>query len=221
MDYLQVDLGLPHCQSRKLCHCCPAGHDPLHTDYRPGAPWRTAGYNLARMKEQPYTQLPIFKIPGVSPFSVAFDSMHVVDLGTTFHCLGNVMFELVMDSGLSRTAGTAALWERCQTIYGALGIRHDHRVNSITFARFGDEKSPYASYPQLHGIKARAARYLVPVMAELAEEKVQTPHGVYRALYVRALAVACDLMDKYLLYMPADDHGKLERAVSQFLCHYA
>ena len=75
----------------RLCKCIR--EDIPWNDFSPKAAWRATQKNGA----QKGLTHPLFKVPGVSAHSTCLGVLHVMDLGFTSHCLGNIIFDLVIN----------------------------------------------------------------------------------------------------------------------------
>ena len=111
LDWLANSLGLEHSSSHHMCVWCgandiePEDHELVErygTDSTPwndlsaGAHWRETIYRSAEHWFMCHGGRdgcsPLLSLPGVSGLNVMCDALHVLDLGFTHHCLGNVLF---------------------------------------------------------------------------------------------------------------------------------
>lgn len=93
MDYLQNELGLPHWRvehPNPLCSDCGCNKEDLNWfNFKPDAPWMTTPSAWVGRH-------PLFSISRISAENVAYDWLHVVDLGVSCHALGNLLFDIIV-----------------------------------------------------------------------------------------------------------------------------
>ena len=91
------------------------------------------------------------------------------------------------------------LWHLVIKIYSDLNISCSNRIGDIVLESFTCPKRPRLEYPCLSGCKARHARYLLPVVVEIAELNVKDHPGPYTAHVMhagKALLTMYSVMDK-------------------------
>ena len=99
------DLGLGDYNAVNICGLCWADTRLIAwNDFRACAAWRLRQHTLQEWRDrflnQPHTH-PALQLSGVSVHSVAYDTMHVVDLnGISAHCLGNLFAGLIRNREL-------------------------------------------------------------------------------------------------------------------------
>ena len=158
------ELRLNHQGSQHPCHLCKCNRDdiPWH-DFSTKAAWRATQKNGA----QKGLEHPLFKLPGVTAHSTCLDVLHVLDLGFTSHCLGNIIFDLVINilPG-SRQQNLKEVWTCIQT--NQREPEHGKQLSHFSLLYFCNPNKLFKSYPQMHHLKAAQCRMLVPVVHQLA-----------------------------------------------------
>ena len=224
MEFFANDMGLKHFGSNEPCFKCACNCDDAPwNDFRPTATWRSRVYTPLQNRGSPPTQHPVMSIPCVVAETFAIDVMHVVDLGIALHLVGNVLFELMYESKWNMDR----IWARVLEIYCDLDIEAGHRITKLAKASFADLSTPHQKYPCLKGIKAREARYLVPVAWKLCEEIEMTAGAVGDSAYKAHKTRCCKaLLDFYSTidgagwYLQPDSQRKCRASMDAFLQHY-
>ncbi|CAE8721739.1 unnamed protein product, partial [Polarella glacialis] len=169
MDYLQVDLGLPHQASLDPCAWCKCNKsDTPFNDFRENAKWKTVRRSPADHIADPVTNHLIMTIPGVNFFCFHLDSLHVLDLGVTSHAIGNLLWEICVDHlPGNRAVALATLNKQIAEIYIELNVPKSKWIPALTYKHFNATAS---TYPNLKHMKGRRIRQFVPVALKLAQE---------------------------------------------------
>ena len=110
--------------------------------------WRTS-----RSLRQRNPAHPIFKAPGVSIYTLCLDILHVLDLGFSSHCIGNVCFDFVVCKvpAAQRQLALKKLWAYVQEHQGEAG--HGKLLSKFTL-NFTKPKALSTTYPCLAHLKA-------------------------------------------------------------------
>ena len=110
---------------------------------------------------------PLFKVPGVTAHSTCLDVLHVMDLGFTSHCLGNIIFDLVINilPG-NRQQNLKEVWTFIQS--NQRESDHGKQLWHFTLQHFCNTSKIFKTYPQMHHLTAAQCRMLVPVVYQLA-----------------------------------------------------
>ena len=127
MEFFSQHLGTPAPASEELCWLCSANRDATDRPWNCFHKDRWPNHWMTTPRRRPYPfDHPLFEVFGVTGQSLALDTMHVVDLGTTSHVLGNAIYEIVYEQsgGMSAKRATANLWEEMQKQYKDLNIPH-------------------------------------------------------------------------------------------------
>ena len=166
-------------------------------------------------------QPPLMAVPGVSRYSFAIDTLHVMELGITSHALGNCLFLLRQEYPGTRAQSVDALRARIQELYDELGS--PSRFSRFDFGTFATPAAPHQNYPQLGGgIKARETRSLVPVVLRLCEERNDgSPKHLHRVLMLRALNRAYELIDASRTFLSEAARAEFREFLDWFLLHYS
>jgi hypothetical protein len=162
MEYLQNELGLPHHATDNPCWLCRCDKGTRSfVDFRKNAAWRATILSAEEHRQRPPTNHPVMAIPGVSAYSFAIDTLHVMELGITSHALGKFLFLLCQEYPGSRAQSVDALRARIQELSDELGS--PSRFSRFDFGTFATPAALHQNYPQIGGgIKARETRYLAP-----------------------------------------------------------
>ena len=164
MEFFQNELGLNHQGSHTPCHLCKCNRDGIPwNDFSSKAAWRATQKDGA----QKSLTHPLFKVPGVTAHSTCLDVLHVMDLGFTSHCLGNIIFDLVVYilPG-SRQQNLKEVWTFIQS--NQRESDHGKQLSHFTLQHFCNTSKIFKTYPQMHHLKAAQCRMLVPVVYQLA-----------------------------------------------------
>ncbi|CAE8733253.1 unnamed protein product, partial [Polarella glacialis] len=169
MDYLQVDLGLPHQASLDPCAWCRCNKsDTPFNDFRENAKWKNVRRSPADHIANPVTNHLIMTIPGVNFFCFHLDSLHVLDLGVASHAIGNLLWEICVDHlPGNRAVALATLNKKIAEIYIELNVPKSKWIPALTYKHFNATAS---TYPNLKHMKGRRIREFVPVALKLAQE---------------------------------------------------
>ena len=91
----------------------------------------------------------------------------MMDLGFTSHCLGNIIFDLVVYilPG-SRQQNLKEVWTFIQS--NQRESDHGKQLSHFTLQHFCNTSKIFKTYPQMHHLKAAQCRMLVPVVYQLA-----------------------------------------------------
>ena len=150
-------------------HLCKRNRDDIPwNDFSSKAAWRATQKNGA----QKGLAHPLFKVPGVTAHSTCLDVLHVMDLGFTSHCLGNIIFDLVIYilPG-NRQQNLKAVWTFSQA--NQRESDHGKQLSHFTLLHFCNTNKIVKTYPQMHHLKAAQCRMLVPVVYQLAHHFCQ------------------------------------------------
>ncbi|CAE8714923.1 unnamed protein product [Polarella glacialis] len=153
MDYLQVDLGLPHQASLDPCAWCKCNKsDTPFNDFRENAKWKTVRISPADHIADPVTNHLIMTIPGVNFFCFHLDSLHVLDLGVTSHAIGNLLWEFCVDHlPGNRAVALATLNKKIAEIYIELNVPKSKWVPALTYKHFNATASTYPNLKHMKG----------------------------------------------------------------------
>jgi hypothetical protein len=210
-----------HASSNSPCAWCDA--DCFGTpwaDMRPTAAWRQTMRRPPATREHPCTNHILMRIPGVVHETFKLDFMHIVDLGMSLYFMASVLWDLLESDmpGSSRATRLAALNTRISALQRELGIRADHRCSPLDLSNFQPAKD---DYPLLRRVKAREARYLVPVIVRLCEEHSEGNYASHRLLAAKALQDTCDLVDGPGMFLNDAEHANLSSRIQAFVAHHS
>ena len=184
LDELCNEFKLAHFNSNQPCFWCPADVEFL--------PWTNMAADSAVLL-QTYcppcdiaiskpNKHPVWDIPGVSVFTVLWDTLHGLDLGPTSYVNGSVLLDLVKDSKLGRDRKTRLswVWARIQTAYKRLEV--DNRLDSLSLSMFTDPDAMGAVFPRLK-CKANEGKYFLAALLEVLKNpliKDESDYGTCR-----------------------------------------
>ena len=180
-------------------------------------------YTTAENRREPPTDHVLLSVPGVAAETFAIDILHVVDLGITLHAVGNLFFDLVFHvfPG-TREAATTRLFNEVLAGYVDLGVGASHRVTRILLTNFCDKDAPHKSFPCLSGIKAREARWLLPVAASLADTYSSgSNYNAHRAHCLKNLSAACQTLDTNGPFLTPCGRPALRTAINNLSLQYS
>jgi len=220
MEYYANELGISKYHSNSPCSWCLCNKaDVPFNDFRPGALWRATCLSPAQTKASNPCKHIIMTIPGVIFETLCIDTLHVLELGVSCHCLGNLFADLCTQ----QLQGTKAqrlsiLRQEISSIQVQLSIQSCHKGPNLEYKHFMGQAD---AYPELHSWKAREVRYLVPVGAELAN-KFDTlgTYSQHRRAVFKHLLVMYEIIDRHHWFLPAKAHQNFKYAVDACLAHY-
>jgi hypothetical protein len=220
MDYLQVDLGLPHQASLDPCAWCKCNKsDTPFNDFRENAKWKTVRRSPADHIADPVTNHLIMTIPGVNFFCFHLDSLHVLDLGVTSHAIGNLLWEICVDHlPGNRAVALATLNKQIAEIYIELNVPKSKWIPALTYKHFNATAS---TYPNLKHMKGRRIRQFVPVALKLAQEFcADDEHTQHRLEVFKSLDTLYNCIDSPGLEFSSETQQLFSTAVDNMLAHY-
>ena len=107
-----------------------------HNDYGPGAKWRETIRNL---KDSNPTDHLIMTVPGINGYTLAYDSLHILELGASTHIVANFVFDMVVKAELPGSSFEARLKELCRKLsglYTELGADSSNQVRRLHLSTF-------------------------------------------------------------------------------------
>jgi hypothetical protein len=125
----------------------------------------------AQNDSDPPSSHPLLNIAGVVPEMIQYDTLHVIEEGCSTHAIANCIFDFVIGQSKS-FAGTqenklATLNKKIMELQASLYIDAEHRARPLAMSSFCTVQGKHTHFPELHGMKARHIRYLVPAIAEI------------------------------------------------------
>ena len=88
-EFFQNEYKLPGSSHAECCWGCGANRSSHpHNDYRPGAKWRET---IKNHKDSNPTDHLIMTVPGINGYTLAYDSLHILELGASAHIVANFM----------------------------------------------------------------------------------------------------------------------------------
>ncbi len=106
------------------------------------------------------------RIPGVIFETIYIDTLHVLDLGISLHCIGNLFSDLcIREWDGTQPQNLAKLSADVLKLQQDFNIPAGSRGQALDLKHF---IAKGGSYPILHGWKAREVRNLMPVCYALA-----------------------------------------------------
>ena len=194
-------------------------------DFRAGAAWR--GTIVDHQLDGMPTSHAISNIPGVSGYSFAYDTLHILEEGVSSHCVANLFFDTVVKTCSwegTQEAKLKKLFMKIQEKYHELGTEASNKINRLTMSNFCDPKNKSKKFPDLSGMKARKIRYLVPVAMELALELKDDdhPYSKHRYLCLKHLNKVYELIDAATgtLHFSQGQVQDYKKATDLMLQHY-
>lgn len=222
MEYFQNELGLPHHACNEPCAWCECNKSDIPwNDFRDRAAWRSRIRTAQQHLEDPITDHCVMEIPGVNFFSLHLDVLHVLDLGVTSHAVGNLLWELCVDSlEGNRPEALTQLNKLIVECYDKLSVPKGKRFPTLTYQHFNASAN---TYPVLKHLKGRRIREFVPVALLLSERfRGDGREGRdHRYAMFQSLDLLYNIIDKPQLDMSRKDHDLFSDAVNRFLLHYS
>ena len=218
MDYYQKDLGLPNQANFDPNPAC--GHCTANTsthnwfDFKPGSTWR-ASLPGARPSYHP-----IYDVKGFTTWHFAIDWLHIMDLGTASHAIGNVLYDIVFVR-LSHLGRQRAMHDVTQYIYDGEPTEHGRLPPTLDIKNFVDEKKHLSAYPCLVHLKAAEVRALVPRIEALAKDYCDgSPHSKHMSKLMTHLASMYDIMHE-CGHVLGNRWRQFDTSMTSFLLEYS
>ena len=167
--YWQI-FNFPAHNAQMMCWRCKAtsSGDCAYFNSGENAPWREQRYKVGEflndLIKQGVTPCILFSLPTFTVDDVAMGTLHVMDLGVTAYCLGNVLYEALDYSGLrhsTREGRCCLLWDKLRVYYHVHKI--PNQLQGLTISMIRAKNNP----PKMRG-KGKINRYLVRFALELA-----------------------------------------------------
>lgn len=167
-DFHQNELGLPHQANmppKFACHMCHAVKSMSRRNwfnFAEDSPWRS------EMPRSPCSNHDICGIVGFLAWSFLLDWMHTMDLGTTAHAIGNVLYDSIyrklIPAGRSRSQACAFVLAKMQEIPND----HGKSLERLSENDFTTHKRHLKTYPCLTHCKGAEVRYIIPGVLHVA-----------------------------------------------------
>lgn len=229
-EYFQNELKLPGHSSNQCCKDCGANKSNVpHNDYRPTAKWRTTLKTPLQNDNFPPSDHPLFKIDGVVPEMIQYDTLHVIEEGTSSHAVANCLFDFVVMPGKSTYfIGTqeqrlSKLNEKIMQLQVELDLSADRRSRPLSMSSFCTPNGKHTHFPDLSGLKARHIRYLVPVVAAICKQECHDGdhYSCHRLQMMESLSALCDVIDSAdVHHFNSAEIAMFNKHVQLFLAHY-
>lgn len=219
LEYFSQEYGWPTAMANFPCPFCRADnfHDSSKsvapfTDFRKGALWKTTE---RRVKDPPPLQHALYRVPGVSFWTLKMDLLHLIDLGVASHVYGNLLAAMIYKSPLSRKQALVEVNKLMATKYTELGIAAGHRLPRLNASDiFTDD------FPVLRHVKGRRVRRFAPVATHLAEGLATDERGKHILALCKAMEKAYDLCDKKEYIWSKAVSKQFEETCEALLAHY-
>jgi hypothetical protein len=227
-EYYQNELKLPGYSSNQCCKDCAANKSDIpHNDYRTTAKWRVTLKTPAQNELNPPSSHPLLRIAAVVPEMIQYDTLHIIEEGCSSHAMANAIFDFVILKSKS-FVGTqeqklAALNAKIMRLQEDMQISADRRARPLTFSSFCNPSGKHTHFPELHGIKARHIRYLVPVISQICKEEFEPskPYTYHRMKMLEQLDSLCKTIDEAdFHHFSQEEANCFSAAVQHFLAHY-
>ena len=228
LDFLAKTLHLRHYNSFQMCELCPAdrGTDRryMYNNFPADAVWKERLHSLADWRalyggDVPH---PIFRVPGVSHFSLEPDELNVFYLGTVQYLLGSVLYLLayhVMRGDPEENM--RAVWTQVVDYYKQNSVAT--QFSQLGLASFCSVSSPHAAYPRLKGKGAECKDVVAPlakIWRDITKAKKE-PHRLVQTCLDNQVALQDILHEsREELLMPAPVAAKFQRHVDELLVNY-
>ena len=132
-----------------------------HNDYRPGAKWRET---IKNHKDSNPTDHLIMTVPGINGYTLAYDSLHILELGVSADIVANFMFDMVVKAelpGSSFEARLKELFRKLSGLYTELATDSSNQVRRLHLSTFCQPSKKWDSFPELSGVKAKQVRHII------------------------------------------------------------
>ena len=147
-EFFQNEYKLPGSSHAECCWGCGANRPSHpHNDYRPGAKWRET---IKNHKDSNPTDHLIMTVPGINGYTLAYDSLHILELGASAHIVSNFMLDMVVKAelpGSSFEARLKELFRKLSGLYNELGTDSSNHVRRLHLSTFGQPNKERDSFP--------------------------------------------------------------------------
>jgi len=216
---------LPHWKSNRWCWNCDCSHvGKPGFDFNP----TTRAWVERQVEEELAERISphqIFKIPGITAFSVSHDPLHVLYTnGILSHFFGSCLHTLLY-TGTGKQAKSAPerlaiLWQRLQAFY-----QQNHTESRLTNLQLSmilpDPDSPHNAYPYFKA-KASETKHMVGFMVELLKHTQDTTVQAQQKLQAAiAISQFCRLLDTSGAVPTSSEASKAKETMYTFLSNYS
>ena len=221
-EFFQNEYKLPGSSHAQCCWSCGANRSTVrHNDYRPVAKWRET---IKNHKDSHPTDHLVMTVPGINGYTLAYDSLHILELGVSAHIVANCMFDLIIKGelpGSSQEARLKEFYRRLSNLYTELGTDSSNQIRRLHLSNFCQPTKKWDSFPELSGVKAKQVRHLVPAVLELCQDLVDgSPYRKHRVDCISNLNKMYEALDSEELHPHESAYNKYKKATEKCLLHY-
>ena len=223
MEYYANELGISKYGSNIPCSWCSGDYDPdrPYNDFRDTAAWRATVVTAPASSADNPCKHAVMKIPGVIFETIYIDTLHVVDLGISLHCIGNLFSDLcIREWDGTQQKNLAKLSAEVLKLQQDFNIPAGSRGQALDLKHF---IAKGGAYPILHGWKAREVRNLIPVcyaLATAARVSSSSEYTLQREQVFKHLNDICEAVDAHHWCLPTSAKVDFRYNVDCFLLHY-
>jgi hypothetical protein len=224
MEYYANELGISKYSTNSPCSWCSSeyGDDMPFNDFRPEAAWRATVVTAPASSEDNPCKHAVMSIPGVIFETIYIDTLHVLDLGVSLHCIANLFSDLcIYEWNGTQPQNLARLSADVLQLQQDFNIPAGSRGPALDLKSFIATKG---SYPTLHGWKAREVRNLIPVcyrLATAARVSSCSHYALHREQVFEHLNAICEAVDAHHWCLPTSAKLKFRHNVECCLVHYS
>ena len=222
-EFFQNEYKLPGSSHAECCWSCGANRSSHpHNDYRAGAKWRET---IKNHKDSNPTDHLIMTVPGINGYTLAYDSLHILELGVSAHIVANFMFDMVVKAelpGSSFEARLKELFRKLSGLYTELATDSSNQVRRLHLSTFCQPNKKWDSFPELSGVKAKQVRHLIPPLLELSQDLVdESSYKKHRLECIKNLNQMYEAMECQGLHPDESAYEQYKRSTEKCLLHYS
>ena len=113
---------------------------------------------------------PIFTVRGFTLWSIAFDWLHVADLGVASHALANVVWDIVVKDTIGNPTARDQKFAEVADFLLQYTPTGGSKLTQVALNNFCDPDALTTSYPLCAHLKAAEVRGMVPAVLELRKQ---------------------------------------------------
>jgi hypothetical protein len=164
-------------------------------------------------------------VPGINGYTLAYDSLHILELGVSAHIVANFMFDMVVKAelpGSSFEARLKELFRKLSGLYTELATDSSNQVRRLHLSTFCQHSKKWDSFPELSGVKAKQVRHIIPPLLELRQDLVdESSYKKHRLECIKNLNKMYEAMECQGLHPDESAYEQYKRSTENCLLHYS
>ncbi len=218
-DYFQNELGLPHSANmppNPACHMCNCMKDISSRNwfnFAASAPWRSDRPRF------PASSHEINDVEGMNGYGFLLDWLHIMDLGISSHCCGNVIYDAVFRkmAGVPRERAVARVLNKIKEAESS----HGKSLERLHEKDFTNPRRHLRTYPCLTHVKGAEVRHIIPGVLLVARTYSDgSDESQHQILMMESLMDMYEIIYGAGIRLDVDEYTRLQASFSSFAMHY-